>query len=87
MTMQERFTSTYRGKRYSPGYPACPRLEDQQGIWTLLRPEEIGVAVNRRLHDGPGGQRQRHGVPPPRLRLLQRRRIARDSDDAPSHTR
>ena len=45
MTMLERFTSRYRGKRYSPGYPACPALEDQQGIWTLLRPEEIGVQL------------------------------------------
>jgi 5-methyltetrahydrofolate--homocysteine methyltransferase len=43
--MQERFTSRYRGKRYSFGYPACPRLEDQQGIWTLLRPQEIGVQL------------------------------------------
>ena len=47
-TMHERFTSRYRGKRYSFGYPACPRLEDQQGIFELLRPEEIGV----RLTDG-----------------------------------
>jgi 5-methyltetrahydrofolate--homocysteine methyltransferase len=45
MTMQERFTSRYRGKRYSFGYPACPNLDDQQGIWKLLRPEEIGVAL------------------------------------------
>jgi 5-methyltetrahydrofolate--homocysteine methyltransferase len=45
MTMQERFTSRYRGKRYSPGYPACPNLEDQQGIFTLLRPDEIGVEL------------------------------------------
>jgi 5-methyltetrahydrofolate--homocysteine methyltransferase len=43
MTMQERFTSRYRGKRYSFGYPACPNLDDQQGIWKLIRPEEIGV--------------------------------------------
>jgi 5-methyltetrahydrofolate--homocysteine methyltransferase len=45
MTMQERFTSRYRGKRYSFGYPACPNLDDQQGIWTLLKPEEIGVEL------------------------------------------
>jgi len=45
MTMQQRFTSRYRGKRYSFGYPACPNLEDQTGIWKLLRPEEIGVAL------------------------------------------
>ena len=42
-TMHERFTSRYHGKRYSFGYPACPRLEDQQGIFDLLRPEDIGV--------------------------------------------
>ena len=45
MTMRERFTSRYRGKRYSFGYPACPNLEDQRGIWDLLRPEEIGVQL------------------------------------------
>ena len=45
MTMAQRFTSRYRGKRYSFGYPACPNLEDQAGIWKLLRPEEIGVQL------------------------------------------
>ena len=48
LTMRDRFTARYRGKRYSFGYPACPNLEDQKGIWKLLRPEEIGV----RLTDG-----------------------------------
>jgi 5-methyltetrahydrofolate--homocysteine methyltransferase len=43
--MQERFTSRYRGKRYSFGYPACPNLEDQQGLFALLQPEEIGVKL------------------------------------------
>jgi len=45
MTMQERFTSRYRGKRYSFGYPACPNLEDQAGLWKLLKPDEIGVKL------------------------------------------
>ena len=45
MTMAQRFTSRYRGKRYSFGYPACPNLEDQAGIWRLLKPEEIGVQL------------------------------------------
>jgi 5-methyltetrahydrofolate--homocysteine methyltransferase len=45
MTMQERFTSRYRGKRYSFGYPACPNLEDQAKLWRLLRPEDIGVQL------------------------------------------
>jgi len=45
MTMQERFTSRYRGKRYSFGYPACPNLDDQQGIWKLINPDDIGVQL------------------------------------------
>lgn len=43
MSMQERFTSRYRGKRYSFGYPACPNLEDQAKLFRLLTPEDIGV--------------------------------------------
>jgi 5-methyltetrahydrofolate--homocysteine methyltransferase len=45
MTMHDRFTSKYRGKRYSFGYPACPNLDDQAGIWKLLRPDDIGVRL------------------------------------------
>jgi len=45
LTMQERFTSRYRGKRYSFGYPACPNLEDQAKLWRLLHPEEIGIQL------------------------------------------
>jgi 5-methyltetrahydrofolate--homocysteine methyltransferase len=45
MTMQERFTSRYRGKRYSFGYPACPNLDDQAGIWKLIQPDDIGVEL------------------------------------------
>jgi 5-methyltetrahydrofolate--homocysteine methyltransferase len=45
MTMHDRFTSRYRGKRYSFGYPACPNLDDQTGLWKLLRPEDIGVEL------------------------------------------
>jgi 5-methyltetrahydrofolate--homocysteine methyltransferase len=45
LTMAQRFTSRYRGKRYSFGYPACPNLDDQAPLWKLLRPEEIGVQL------------------------------------------
>src|SRR5215813_797483 len=45
MTMAQRLTSRYRGKRYSFGYPACPNLEHQAGIWKLLTPEDIGVQL------------------------------------------
>jgi 5-methyltetrahydrofolate--homocysteine methyltransferase len=53
MTMKERFTARYRGKRYSFGYPACPNLDDQQGIWKLLRPEEIGVSLTEGMMMDP----------------------------------
>lgn len=43
LTMAERFQARYRGKRYSFGYPACPRLEDQELLFELLNPSEIGV--------------------------------------------
>jgi 5-methyltetrahydrofolate--homocysteine methyltransferase len=53
MTMADRFTSRYRGKRYSFGYPACPNLDDQAGIWMLLRPEEIGVHLTEGMMMDP----------------------------------
>jgi 5-methyltetrahydrofolate--homocysteine methyltransferase len=45
MTMLERFRAEYHGKRYSFGYPACPRLEDQMQLFQALKPEEIGVQL------------------------------------------
>src|SRR5580658_5862443 len=53
MTMADRFTSRYRGKRYSFGYPACPNLEDQAGIWLLLHPEEIGIHLTEGMMMDP----------------------------------
>jgi len=53
MTMHDRFTSKYRGKRYSFGYPACPRLEDQVGVWKLLHPEDIGVELTEGMMMDP----------------------------------
>jgi 5-methyltetrahydrofolate--homocysteine methyltransferase len=45
MTMLERFQAKYVGKRYSFGYPACPRLDDQRILFDVLRPEEIGMQL------------------------------------------
>jgi 5-methyltetrahydrofolate--homocysteine methyltransferase len=40
------FHQKYRGSRYSFGYPACPRLEDQTKLFQLLHPEEaVGVRL------------------------------------------
>ncbi len=43
LTMQERWTSKYRGKRYSFGYGACANMEDQVKLFALIQPEEIGI--------------------------------------------
>ena len=40
MTMLERFQAKYHGLRYSFGYPACPRLDDQKDLFELLRPSD-----------------------------------------------
>jgi 5-methyltetrahydrofolate--homocysteine methyltransferase len=53
LTMQDRFTSKYHGKRYSFGYPACPNLDDQQGIWKLLCPQDIGVTLTEGMMMDP----------------------------------
>jgi 5-methyltetrahydrofolate--homocysteine methyltransferase len=36
----------YRGSRYSFGYPACPRLEDQAPLLRLLDAERIGISLS-----------------------------------------
>ena len=36
----------YRGSRYSFGYPACPRLEDQAPLLQLLDAERVGVSLS-----------------------------------------
>jgi len=45
MTMLERFGARYQGIRVSFGYPACPNLEDQQQLFRLLAPEDIGIQL------------------------------------------
>ena len=37
ITYQDLFRTNYRGRRYSFGYPACPRLEDQEQLFRLLK--------------------------------------------------
>jgi 5-methyltetrahydrofolate--homocysteine methyltransferase len=39
------FKQHYQGSRYSFGYPACPRLEDQVPLVELLGAERIGVSL------------------------------------------
>lgn len=39
------FSCHYQGCRFSPGYAACPNLEDQKKIFQLLKPEQIGIKL------------------------------------------
>jgi len=45
MTMSQRFQSKYHGKRFSFGYPACPRLDDQVLLFDLIKPQKIGIEL------------------------------------------
>jgi 5-methyltetrahydrofolate--homocysteine methyltransferase len=39
------FKGHYRGRRYSFGYPACPNLEDQAGLFQLIDPTQVGITM------------------------------------------
>ncbi len=39
----------YRGSRYSFGYPACPKLEDQAPLLALLGADRVGVSLSDEL--------------------------------------
>ncbi|MBS1797929.1 MAG: methionine synthase [Acidobacteria bacterium] len=47
------FHQGYQGSRYSFGYPACPRLEDQTKIFELLKPERIDVELSEEFQLHP----------------------------------
>ena len=40
------FSAKYHGARYSFGYPACPNLEDQEKLFELLQPQDIGIELS-----------------------------------------
>ncbi|MDR3537094.1 MAG: vitamin B12 dependent-methionine synthase activation domain-containing protein, partial [Acetobacteraceae bacterium] len=44
--MEKMLAQNYRGSRYSFGYPACPKLEDQAPLLKLLGAERIGVDLS-----------------------------------------
>jgi 5-methyltetrahydrofolate--homocysteine methyltransferase len=44
--MEKMLGQGYRGSRYSFGYPACPKLEDQEQLLKLLDAERIGVSLS-----------------------------------------
>jgi len=46
LTIDGLFTQGYQGSRYSFGYPACPRIEDQRMLQDLLGWKDIGVELS-----------------------------------------
>jgi len=44
-TVKDWFRQGYRGSRYSFGYAACPDLEDQEKLFKLIDPSQIGVEL------------------------------------------
>ncbi len=44
--MEKMLAQGYRGSRYSFGYPACPKLEDQVPLLKLLDAERIGITLS-----------------------------------------
>jgi len=45
LTMKGILNADYQGIRVSFGYPACPELADQEKLFALLDPSQIGVAL------------------------------------------
>jgi 5-methyltetrahydrofolate--homocysteine methyltransferase len=48
-TPQDLFRTQYHGKRFSFGYPACPRLEDQEQLFRLL---DVSANLDVELTEG-----------------------------------
>ncbi len=44
--MERMLAQGYRGSRYSFGYPACPKVEDQASLLALLGAERLGISLS-----------------------------------------
>jgi 5-methyltetrahydrofolate--homocysteine methyltransferase len=51
--MEKMLGQGYRGSRYSFGYPACPKLEDQVPLLALLDAGRIGVSLSEEFQLDP----------------------------------
>ncbi|MBX9582989.1 MAG: methionine synthase [Gemmataceae bacterium] len=47
------FKKHYRGCRYAFGYPACPNLDDQAGLFRLIEPERVGITLSEQFQLEP----------------------------------
>ncbi len=48
-TIQKLFKGHYRGRRYAFGYPACPNLDDQTGLFKLIDPTRVGITLTEQF--------------------------------------
>ncbi len=51
--VRELFQQSYRGSRYSFGYPACPNLEDQAKLFRLLDPARLNISLTEEFQIVP----------------------------------
>lgn len=51
--LESLFTQHYQGSRYSFGYPACPRLEDQSMLQDLLHWQDLGIELSEEFQLHP----------------------------------
>ncbi|MDG2199600.1 MAG: methionine synthase [Phycisphaerales bacterium] len=51
--VRDLFTQTYRGSRYSFGYPACPDMSHQEILFRLLEPDRIGCTLTENWQIDP----------------------------------
>ncbi len=47
------FQQGYQGSRYSFGYPACPKLEDNAILFEILKPDRIGITLSEEFQMNP----------------------------------
>ena len=47
--VQKLFKGKYQGRRYAFGYPACPKLEDQAGLFALIDPPQVGITLTEQF--------------------------------------
>lgn len=52
-SVEQLFRASYRGSRYSFGYPACPNVEDQAKLFKLIDAAAIGVSLSEEFQLEP----------------------------------
>ena len=71
------FKKHYRGCRYSFGYPACPNLEEQATLFTLIDPTRVGITLSEQFQLEPEQSTTAIVVHHPRAKYFN---VSRNSD-------